>query len=205
MATDNAWEGLVVVPATRERWEDLAELFRGAPASGCWCMYFRLRREEYGANIRGGSGTTNREAMRRLVDAGYAPGLLAYDGDTAVGWCSVGPREDYAYLQQSKTLYPVDDQPVWSIVCFFIKARWRGRGLAKTLLRAAVDYAKAHGAQIVEAYPSDPSKGKDRRLAEISAYTGVLPMYEALGFEKVAQRRKGGRTIMRLTLERAAS
>ncbi len=68
-----------------------------------------------------------------------------------------------------------------------------------------MDYAGTHGAPIVEAYPSDPSKGKAGRLAAISAYSGVRSMYESLGFQKVAQRRKGGRTIMRLTLERAAS
>lgn len=192
---------LAVVPATRERWEDLANLFRGAPASGCWCMYFRLRREEYGANIRGRSGTTNKEAMRRVIEAGKEPGLLAYAGETPVGWCSVGPREEYEYLQQSKALFPVDDTPVWSIVCFFVRAGWRGKGIAKVLLDASIRYAREHGARVVEAYPSDPAKGKDGRLAEISAYTGVLPMYEALGFVKVAQRRKGGRTIMRLALQ----
>ncbi len=180
-----------ILPLTRERWNDVALLFKTAPASGCWCMYFRRTTKEF-------RGAGNRERFRALVDAGREPGLVAYLDGEPVGWCSVAPRGEYPYLQVSKALYPVDDTPVWSIVCFVVRPEDRGRGVATALLKAAVRYAKAHGAKVVEGYPSDP--GTKRRLAEISAYTGVISMFESAGFQRIVQRRKGGRTIMRIYL-----
>ncbi|MCH7859466.1 MAG: hypothetical protein IID14_07170 [Candidatus Marinimicrobia bacterium] len=96
-------------PVTPDRWQDFEQLFgdRGA-CGGCWCMWLRLKRSEYDAQ----KGAGNRRAMQAIVDSGEIPGLLAYDGDQPVGWCAVGLREVYPLLQRSRTLKPVDDQPV---------------------------------------------------------------------------------------------
>ena len=40
---------------------------------------------------------------------------------------------------------PVDDLPVWSIVCFFVDRDTRGRGLAARMLDAAIQFARAEG------------------------------------------------------------
>src|SRR6185295_20292373 len=113
-------------PATAERWSDLERLFgpRGACA-GCWCMHPRLP----GAEFRRGVGDPNRRALAKLVRAGQEPGILAYAGGEAVGWCAVAPRSKYVRLENSRVLAPVDDAPVWSVVCFFVTRPWRGRGL----------------------------------------------------------------------------
>jgi GNAT superfamily N-acetyltransferase len=42
---------------------------------------------------------------------------------------------------------------VWSIVCFVVDKPLRARGIASALLAGAVEYAFAHGATSVEAYP----------------------------------------------------
>jgi len=104
---------LRVEPATRERWEDLARLFgpRGACA-GCWCMWWRRT----AAAWRAGKGEGNRRALRRLVDSGTPPGVIAYDGPDPVGWCAVAPREEFVRLAAARTLKPIDETPVWSVV-----------------------------------------------------------------------------------------
>ncbi|TLN17233.1 GNAT family N-acetyltransferase, partial [bacterium] len=136
-----------VVPLTPARWDDFTALFGSHGAvGGCWCMYWRRE----GA-WEGGNGDANREKMHTLVQGGTLTGLLAYAGSDAVGWVSVAPRVDYAALARSRVLAPVDEQPVWSIVCFFIQRGWRRKGVMRALLRGAVDYAAAHGAHIVEA------------------------------------------------------
>ena len=77
-------------PATPDRWGDLADLFErkdprgGQPMpAGCWCMWWRHR---------AGDAETNRAAMEQLVGSGVVPGLLAYEGDRAIGWVSVAPQ-----------------------------------------------------------------------------------------------------------------
>jgi ribosomal protein S18 acetylase RimI-like enzyme len=182
-----------VHPLTGDRWRDLVELFSrsGAAIPGrCWCMYYR----QVGT---GDSAEANREALRLLVDSNIAPGLIGYEDDSPVGWVSIGPHEDYESLRRSPVAKPIDDRPVWSIVCFFVDRRARGRGVAESLLQAAVGYARSMGARLVEAYPID----KDVRSENEVAFVGVKPMFERAGFHEVARRRPT-RPTMRRALRR---
>jgi GNAT superfamily N-acetyltransferase len=111
-----------------------------------------------------------------------------------VGWVSLGPRESYLKLAVWKVLAPVDDRPVWSIVCFVVDRRERGRGIAAALLDAAIDYARVHGATMLEAYPADTSTG---RIPSPWAYKGTVSMFERAGFEVVAVRRASRNTAPR--------
>ncbi|GIV97039.1 MAG: N-acetyltransferase [Herpetosiphonaceae bacterium] len=163
---------------------------RGAYA-GCWCMWWRLTGNEFSAN----RGAGNKQMLRQLVDSGRVPGLLAYVGDQPAGWCSVAPRREFVRFERSRYWKPVDDQPVWSIVCFYVDRRYRGRGLARALLRAAVRYAAEHGAEVVEGYPRDSGQ----RLDASSLYIGSVAMFREAGFEEVA-RRHPERPVMRLRL-----
>jgi GNAT superfamily N-acetyltransferase len=168
-------------PVTPENWMDLESLFgpRGACA-GCWCMYWRVPRKEFTK----GQGEPFRKALKALVAGGTTPGLLAYDGDRPVGWISVGKREEFVLLKQSKVLAPVDEQPVWSIVCFFVARSHRKQGLMLPLIKAAVEYAASQGARIVEGYPMDPYK----RLGGVSAYVGITSEFVKAGFYEAARR-----------------
>ncbi|GAP12375.1 acetyltransferase (GNAT) family [Longilinea arvoryzae] len=169
-----------IQPLTPERWEDFTTLFGSHGAvGGCWCMYFRRDGAWKDRN-----GDQNREQMHGLVQGGTVTGLLAYAGEQPVGWVSLAPRSDYAALARSRVLAPVDEQPVWSIVCFFIARKWRRKGVMRALLRGAVDYAAAHGAQIVEAYPMD----HEGKVDDLSSYMGLLKPFLAEGFVEVARR-----------------
>ena len=186
---------LTVRPLTPGRWKDLETLFgaRGCSvARQCWCMFYRRS----GAAVAPPHGTTraraNRAELRALVDSGEPPGLIAYRGRTAVGWVSLGPREAFARLKRSPVMKPVDDQPVWSIVCFVVPAEYRGQGVARALLQGAITYARERGARLLEAYPVDRA---GRSSAE-SMWFGAKSMFDAAGFEEVA-RRKPQRPIVR--------
>src|ERR1043165_7505677 len=97
----------------------------------------------------------NRTGLKALVNPGRPPGLIGYRGKVPVGWVSIGPREEYARLRRSPVMKAVDDQPVWSVICFVVPAEYRGQGVARALLKGAVAYAKKQGARLVEAYPVD--------------------------------------------------
>jgi GNAT superfamily N-acetyltransferase len=186
---------LVFLPLSPDRWPDFETFFgRHRAVNGCWCMWWRITRKEFEAN----HSASNKAAMQAIVEAGDVPGLLAYDGDSPVGWISVAPRADFPVLGRSPILKPVDDQPVWSIVCFFIHKAYRGQGLTARLIEAAVDYAAAHGATIVEGYPIAPRPDEG---PHIYSFTGFLSTFQAAGFVEVA-RRSERRPIMRLHLPR---
>jgi GNAT superfamily N-acetyltransferase len=131
-----------------------------------------------------------------------APGLVAYDEGAAVGWTSLGPRTDYERLAYSRLLAPVDDAPVWSIVCFVVGRRSRGRGVATALLDAAIEYARAHEATTLEAYPVEVPDGG--RVPAANAYHGTLSMFERAGFAVIERRQWNAgspvRPIVRLEL-----
>jgi GNAT superfamily N-acetyltransferase len=195
VVTDPGYSGgivkLEVLPVTKERWKDLVELFDrpgAAIARGCFCMYYR--RSGAGSGI--GPGRENRAAMKALVDSGIVPGLIGYQGGRPVGWISLGPREEYAKLQRSPVMKPVDDKPVWSIICFFVDAKARSQGVSEALLRRAVDYARSQGARLLEAYPVD----KPARSHSDFMWFGAKPMFDRAGFTEVA-RRKPTRPVMR--------
>lgn len=177
-------------PLTPDRWIDFERLFgpRGA-YGGCWCMFWRLKRADFSRM----QGDGNRTAMHDIVDSGEVPGILAYAAGQPVGWCSVAPRERFGSLNRSPVLKPIDDTPVWSIVCFFVAREYRGQGLAEALIQAAADYAWQQGSQVVEAYPVDP-RGRD--LAPVSSYMGLPGAFARAGFVEVA-RPSPARLIMR--------
>ncbi len=180
-----------VLPLTPGRWKDFTKLFgpRGACA-GCWCMEPRQTRSEW-ERLK---GTPNRRRMKRLVEKGKRPpGLLAYLGKEPVGWISIEPREVFSKLARSRVMAPVDDQPVWSIVCFFVDRRYRRRGLSVALIEGAVDYARKKGARIIEGYPVEPKK---KPVPPVFAYTGLAAAYRRARFQEVA-RRSETRPIMR--------
>lgn len=186
-------DALRVLPATPARWRDLATLFgKHGACAGCWCMWWRLPRALWTRQ----RGAGNRQALRRLVAKGKVPGLLAYAGRQPVGWCSVGPRADFGALDRSRVLAPVDDQPVWSVVCFFVARGFRRQGVSRRLLAAAAAFARARGARVLEAYPVEPGGGA---MPDLYAYTGLASAFRRAGFVEVA-RRSPKRAVMRLDL-----
>lgn len=177
-------------PLTPDRWSDFETLFgkRGA-CGGCWCMYWRLKHADFEAH----KGEANRQHMHALVESGEVPGILAYAGDQPAGWCSLGPRETFPRLARSRILKPVDDQPVWSVVCFFIARPFRRQGLSLKLLSAAVDHAQINGARILEGYPVEPKKGD---APDVFLSTGLASVFREAGFFEVL-RHSETRPIMR--------
>lgn len=188
---------LKIRPLTPSRWADLEAVFnaRGCSiARGCWCMYYRESgRQAWPPGLT--PSAARRQRLRALAAADPPPGLIAYRGRSPVGWVSLGPRADYAKLQRSPVMKPVDAQPVWSVVCFVVPPQHRHQGVATTLLRGAIAYARRRGVALLEAYPIDKQeRGRDDWL-----WHGAKSMYDKAGFVEVARRRPQ-RPVVRLQL-----
>ena len=180
-----------VRPATAGHWPAVEDLFgRSGASNGCWCMYWRI-----GPGYAHRPREDNKDDLRRLVASGPPPGLLAFDGDVAAGWCELAPRSGLHWLASARYLHPVDDLPVWSIPCFYVRSAHRRAGVSGALIKAAIAVAAAAGAPALEAYPVDTAvQGHTGNL-----FPGAASTFAAHGFQVVA-RRKPDRPIMRKPL-----
>jgi len=193
MSEDHALVGINILPLTAERWPDLESLFGARGCGGCWCMFWRLSRAKFSF----GQGEANRFALYQIVNSGEVPGLLAYATGKPVGWVSIAPRSVFSTLSRSRILKPVDEQSVWSVVCFFVARPFRMKGLTVELLKGAVRYAAEHGAKIIEGYPVDIRAGE---YPDAFAYHGIASAFCQAGFKEVL-RRSEKRPIMRYFIE----
>lgn len=174
---------------TPSRWKDLEKLFgeRGA-CGGCWCMWWKLSRKDFEKQ----KGIKNKKAFQKIVSNNERPGILAYYKNEPIGWCAVAPREKYPRLENSRVLKRIDDEQVWSIVCFFIEKSFRNEGVPVELLKSAIQFVKKSGGKIIEGYPIEPKK----KTADVFTWTGFASSFEKAGFKEAA-RRSQTRPIMR--------
>jgi GNAT superfamily N-acetyltransferase len=186
-------ESIACKPLASGRWKDFEHVFgaRGG-CGGCWCMYWRLSHAQFEIH----KGEQNRKSMKRIVDRGEIPGILAYLNRRPIGWCAVAPRKKYVRLERSRLLKPIDEQPVWSIVCLLVDKEFRRSGVSVALLRAAADYVRLSGGRILEGYPIEP---RTSRMPDVFAWTGIASAYRRAGFIEQA-RRSATRPIMRRIL-----
>lgn len=170
-------------PLTRRDWPHIETLFgeRGA-CGGCWCMLWRVPgpKTDWQARL----GERNKRAFRKLVEAGRVRGCLAFAARVPVGWISVGPKLEFPYFERSRSIAASNDSRDWCVSCFYIPARWRGKGVASALLTVAVELAARKGARSIEGYPLVPKPGEKAPAA--FAWTGVPALYEHCKFERTS-------------------
>ena len=158
----------------------------------CWCMYFRLPYKEFQENKPDG----NKKQIKQLVNKGLPQGLIASVDGEPVGWIALAPREDYMKLENSRVFKRIDDKPVWSITCFFIKKGFRHKGLSQQLIRGAIDFAKKKKIKTLEAYPAIPYNEK---VPHAFLWVGVLSSFIKNGF-KIVQQQSKSRAMVRIDL-----
>ena len=155
-------------------------------------MFWKLRGKAY----EEARGLETRQMHKSIVDSGIVTGLLAYLHGDVVGWIAVEPRAAYPKLAHSRALQPVDDQPVWSVTCFFVAKKSRRQGITVELLKAAVEHVKKQGGRIVEGYPVETQK----ELPATFIHTGTASAFQQAGFKEVA-RRTPTRPIFRFVID----
>lgn len=185
-------------PLTPDRWDDFVTLFsEHGVQNGCWCTYWRLTRKQFHRQYY---GEKSKELMHSIVQASKVPGLLAYCDGKPAGWIAIAPRQEFPSLDRSTMLKSIDEQPAWSIVCFFISKAYREQGLSRRLIEAAIEYARDHEARIVEAYPFNTTS---HQCLPPERYMGVVSTFQKAGFRVVADR-GGQRVVMRFDTQTTA-
>jgi GNAT superfamily N-acetyltransferase len=189
-----AMTGLKFLPLTKKNWTDFENLFgKNGACGGCWCMWWRIKRSEFEKN----KGAGNKKLMKKIVSKGTAPGLIFYLNKIPIGWISVAPRDDFPVLNSSRVLKKIDDEKVWSIVCFFIDKHYRRKGISVEILKATINFAKKKKVKILEGYPVEPKKEK---IPSVFAWTGFASAFLKAGFKEF-ERRSETRPIMRYVIQ----
>lgn len=171
-----------VLPATRELLSQVESILG---PTACWCAYYRLSASEYGRDGFHREQVEQRRALLvGLLDGPVAPGILALEDGTAIGWCGLGRREALRRLTRSRTIPKVDDLDVVSIVCFLVAPGHRRQGVATALLDGAIAYARDAGVPALEAYPIDV---EGSFVNSGDAHVGTVAMFEAAGFARVRE------------------
>ena len=182
---------LTILSLTPDLWPAMVDLFgeKGA-CNGCWCMYWRI-----GSEYRKRPAGQNKVDFRKIVEQGPPPGLIAFQVDLPVGWCQLTPRDALPWLDRAWRVKRVDNFPVWSISCFYVRKGYRRRGISRALIAEALRTAKLANALALEAYPLD------RTVSPSSTSTGYLSTFLRAGFKEVA-RRTPEKPVMRHDLKK---
>jgi GNAT superfamily N-acetyltransferase len=183
-------------PVTPDRVDDFVAVVNpNRRASHCWCLSHRLTAGEI-TELGGGS---REEAFRALCGRENPPGVIGYADGEPVGWCSIGPRSENTRLSRSRLIQPLDDLPVWSIICVVIRGGHRKRGYTTPLIDGAVAHAASRGAPAVESYPVDPGAG---RIDLTMAFVGARAMFDKAGFEVAGSTDAVASKLPRLVMRR---
>jgi len=181
-------------PTTPELWDDVVSAFgrRGADPSWCWCQRF----------LEGSDAADNRTALRlEMSTSPVPPGLVAYVDGLPAGWTRVMPRRELPGILANRALHRVlsADDGAWWVTCFAVQQRFRGLGVARALLDAALSHAGQHGATSVEGHPVDTEALKAERTSGSALFTGTMRLFVAAGFVEIG-RTYPSRPVMRFDL-----
>jgi GNAT superfamily N-acetyltransferase len=195
---------LAIRPANEASWDDLQKILSSAAPANCQCQRYKLQPEECFVSFPAGDRAGDRAGRLRIqtdpgeADAVATTGLVAYlDGEPA-GWCAVEPGTAYIGLVRAGRVAWTGraenrtDDSVWAVTCFVTRAGFRRRGISLALARAAVDYARIHGARAVEGYPMTTKK-----VVLDELHVGTEGTFAAAGFTEVS-RPSPRRVVMRI-------
>ncbi len=191
--------GISVVSIADTPWADVETVFgtRGDPAR-CWCQFFKMPNAEW---WKSPASEKSARLHEQVTDDALPPGLLAYLDGEPVGWCAIEPRTRYPLILRSKIVTTSsteapDDDSVWAVSCLVVRVGKRRRGVGRALAKAAVAWAREHGARVIEGYPVDV-EAKPEKVSSAALYHGSVSIFEQAGFT-VQARPYPGRALMRL-------
>ena len=139
--------------------------------AGCYCQAY-LHPPETPMEEIFGPGKA-REMVCDLVPEGKMDGYLARIEDRVVGWCAAGSSKLFRALPEAEDLLA-------RIICFNIDPDFRNQGIAGEILDQVITDLQERGFSAVEAAPTTDA-------ASEKSFQGTEAMFEARGFEKIAE------------------
>ena len=133
------------------------------------------------------------------VRAGAPARRVTYLDGTPVGWCSISPRAEIPRLERSKLIRPLDDLPVWSIICVVVRGGHRRKGVPRAPARGCGGVRRVAAARP----PSRRTRStRSGRMDTTMAFVGTRSMFEKAGFSVVGTTDAVASRMPRLVMRR---
>ncbi len=184
---------ITVVPANQASPEDIQAVFgTSGEAYICQCQRYKLQPGEAFKKV---PVEERAHRLRTQTECGNpksrtTSGLVAYLDGEPVGWCAVEPRTAYFGLMRNFKVHwqgrneDKEDDTVWAVTCFVVRAGFRRRGISRALARATVDFARERGARALEGFPMITQPGTEVTWGEL--HVGSRSIFAAAGFAEVS-------------------
>lgn len=150
---------------------------------GCYCVWHHwTEKHEYERNqlpIEERPFCKKNYAIE-LIEHNKLHGFVAYYDNKIIGFCNADLKNNYFRFSEENhpdSWIGIDkNDKILAIVCFTVAPDYRGKGVAKSMLKYACEYAKQNNYDYVESYPSNEKFNPNNCC-------GSRFMYEQLGFE----------------------
>lgn len=144
--------------------------------STCYCRYYHLDCSSELWQKR--TGAENRLEAIEQIKLGKMKGYLAFDGEKCIGWCNANNIKEFLRFKNELDSI-TQGKKVGCVICFVVHKDYRGKGVARELLKQSIIDFKSNGYDAVIALPveniTEPQK----------SYRGTLNMYLENGFKEI--------------------
>lgn len=163
----------------------VARLFDRCDAP-CFCQYFQFPGDNREWQMRcGGDREANARALVLQLSARELRAFVATSEGKVIGWLRLEQPDRLTKRYQGRLYrglpcFEGQRARVMSVVCFLVDPAFRGQGVARRLLEAALAWGRAEGLAALEAFPRGAND-----VTEEEQWTGPMGLYEGLGFARV--------------------
>jgi ribosomal protein S18 acetylase RimI-like enzyme len=156
-------------------------------ANACYCRYhhFDGDKNAWLARLFHEPEQNEREFLAGAASKRLSGMVALTDDGTALGWLKISEHQALRKLYDQKLYRGLPcfggaREGVFAVGCFLVDEGFRRRGIARTLLRAALAQVRAEGGRAVEAFP----RGAEG-VPEAELWTGPARLFLSEGFEVV--------------------
>ncbi len=153
---------------------------------GCYCRYWFFGGDKNAWFAQcATSGEDNAAAVREEC-TGPSPGLIALQGDVAIGWMRLAPLGAMSKLTTHgtyKRLALTGDNTL-AVACVYVREEARNAGVHRALVDSIPGFARAAGALAVLAFPAASLASGGVRAHDAALMMGVQSTYIAAGFQR---------------------
>lgn len=144
-----------IEPLSHKNFDDYVALTRhGDDGAPCYCAFWHCASHSaYTAMKQQPESLCS--FMRQRIDAGFVPGVLAYDDEALVAWVSIARLNTVQWAWKRVAALGEIAGNIAAITCFTLAESARKQGYQRRVAVELLAYGRSEGWSAIEAYPFD--------------------------------------------------